>query len=369
MPPARSALARLLLIYAVSRLLTLAAAAVSTIGHPHSTLWGVLGGWDGNWYRAAATGGYPSTLPHHLTGVAAQSPIAFFPAYPFAIRVVWRFTPLTPLGAGILVSIVAGALAALLVGALVRHLADTEAAERAVVLFCFFPGAFILSMVYAEAVMLVGAAACLLALLQRRWVLAGLAGALASGARANGLVLTLCCVWAAIEAIRRDRDWRALAAPLLAPLGTLLYFVFLRARTGSFTAWFLVERKGWHERIDWASNNWQHAHDFLHHPFRDGSDLILGLGLIFAIGAGIALARSRLPGVLSIYAFATLVLVFLSATLGLRPRFLLTAFPLLIPIAMRWRNTRFAVTAGAFAATMAVLVVYYGVQPMSGVAP
>jgi len=342
---------------------------VATIGHPHSTLWGVLGGWDGNWYRAVATGGYPSVIAHHTVGVDAQSPIAFFPAYPFAMRLVWRFTPMSPLGAGIFVSLVAGAVATLLVGALVRKVADGEAAERAMVLFCFFPGAFVLSMVYAEAVMLVAAAACLLALLERRWLLAGLAGALASATRGNGLVLALCCAWGAVVAIRRNREWRSLMAPALAPLGAVGYFLFLKARTGSFTAWFVVERKGWNERFDFASNNWNHAHRFLHHPFRNANELILGLGLIFAIAAGIALVRSGAPSVLTIYAFATLVLVFLSATLGVRPRFLFTAFPLLLPIAVRARGTTFAVTASAFAATMAILLIFYGVQPMTGVAP
>jgi len=217
--------------------------------------------------------------------------------------------------------------------------------------------------------MLVGAAVCLLALLRRRWVLAGLAGALASAARGNGLVLTLCCAWVAAVAIRRDRDWKALAAPLLAPLGALGFFLFLKARTGSFTAWFTVERYGWNERFDFASNNWNHAHRFLHHPFRNASELILGMGLLFAIGAGVALVRSGLPSVLSVYTFATLALVFLSATLGVRPRFLLTAFPLLIPIAIRARGTMFTVTAAAFAGTMTMLLIFYGVQPLGGVAP
>ena len=83
MPAARSALARPLLIYAVSRLLTLAAAAVATVGHPGSTMWGVLAGWDGNWYRAVATGGYPSALPHGV-GLSAQS--GSIPAYSIGCR-------------------------------------------------------------------------------------------------------------------------------------------------------------------------------------------------------------------------------------------------------------------------------------------
>jgi hypothetical protein len=286
------------------------------------------------------------------------------------VRFVWWLTPLSPLASAVLVSFLVGAVLTVLIGRLAQQVTgDEDKAERAVILFCFFPGAIVLSLVYAEGVMLVGAALCLLALLQRRWVVAGLGGALASAARANGLVLTLCCAWVAVGAIRRSRDWRALTAPLIAPLGTLAYFLWLQRRTGSFTAWFLVERKGWYEKIDFASNNWEHAHKFLTHPFKDDNRFILGLGLLFVIGAGYALVRSALPAVLKLYTFATLVLVFLSATLGLRPRFLFTAFPLLFPVAMRTRGTSFTLIATVFAGAMTTLLVFYAVQPMGGIAP
>src|SRR5947209_1953476 len=94
----------------------------------------------------------------------------------------------------------------------------------------------------------------------------------------NGLVLTLCCVWVAAIAIRRDRDWKALAAPVLAPVGAVAFFVFLKARTGSFTAWFTVERNGWNERFDFASNNWNHAHRFLRSRKRPRPHAVLRLG-------------------------------------------------------------------------------------------
>ena len=222
----RRTLSRPLLIYTASRAVTFLAAWTVTIGHPGMRVFDVLGRWDGTWYIKAATEGYPASLPHHLIGVAAQSPIAFFPAYPALVRFVWWLTPLSPLASAVLVSFLVGAVATILIGLLAKQVTgDEDTAERAVILFCFFPGAIVLSLVYAEGVMIIGAALCLLALLQRRWVLAGAAGAVASAARANGLVLTLCCAWVAVEAIRRDRDWRALAAPLIAPLGTLAYFL------------------------------------------------------------------------------------------------------------------------------------------------
>ena len=83
---------------------------------------------------------------------------------------------------------------------LAARVTDAKSATRAVVLFCFFPAAFVLSMVYAEALFLLLVAGCLLALTLERWAVAGLV-------RPNGLVLTVCCGWVAIQAIRRHGSW------------------------------------------------------------------------------------------------------------------------------------------------------------------
>ena len=75
----------------------------------------------------------------------------------------------------------------LMVGLLARRLFDDMVAERAMVLFAVFPGSFVLSFAYAEAMFIVLAAVCFWYLLDERWVLAGLAAALAGATRPNGL--------------------------------------------------------------------------------------------------------------------------------------------------------------------------------------
>ena len=82
-----------------------------------------------------------------------------------------RSTGLSTLHAAILVSFVLGAAATVLVWQLAARLVGREKANRATALFVFFPGAFVLSMAYAETLMIVAAAACLLLLLDRRWTL------------------------------------------------------------------------------------------------------------------------------------------------------------------------------------------------------
>ena len=64
----------------------------------------------------------------------------------------------------------------ILVGHLARRLYDNDVAERAMVLFAVFPGSFVLSYAYAEALLIVLAALCLWFLMDERWLLAGVDG-------------------------------------------------------------------------------------------------------------------------------------------------------------------------------------------------
>ena len=81
----------------------------------------------------------------------------------------------------------------IVVGHLARRLYDNDVAERAMVLFAVFPGSFVLSYAYAEALLIVLAALCLWFLLDEHWLLAGLAAALATATRPNGIALVAAC--------------------------------------------------------------------------------------------------------------------------------------------------------------------------------
>lgn len=95
--------------------------------------------WDGGWYLDIAQNGYPAGLDD------GQS-FAFFPGFPLAIRFVGGVTGVSYPTAGVAVAL----LAAVLLWALSRRLAGEDFADRAVGLFCFFPGSFALSMAYSE---------------------------------------------------------------------------------------------------------------------------------------------------------------------------------------------------------------------------
>jgi len=349
--------ARALGIYAASRLTTMLAMAAAAVISPDYAFGDIFFRWDGRWYLAAAATGYPHGLPAPgLVQGDAQSTIAFFPGYPLAIRGLRAVTGLSVRQAGLLLAIVFGATTAVLLWWLVCRVTDADGADRATALFCFFPGSFVLSMVYAEGLMLTLALVCLLALVDRRWVVAGVAAGLATAVRPNAVALVAACAWEAARALRR-KEWTAVVAPLLAPAGIVAFFGFLRARTGSGSAWFDVEERGWGERFDFGINTWHKFARVVRDPTGDLNEILTTLGLIFLIVGGYLLVRSRLPSVLTAYTAAVALLAVGAQILGPRPRFMLTAFPLVIAVALRARGLVFSVVLASSAMLLAALTV------------
>jgi hypothetical protein len=72
---------------------------------------------------------------------------------------------------------------------------------------------------------------------------------------------------------------------------------------------------------------------FLHHPFADTNVTVMVLGLLFLASTLVLLVHSRPPGVLVVYTVAVVGMALLTPTMGARPRFLLTAFPLITVLA------------------------------------
>jgi len=144
-----------------------------------------LEGWvhfDSGWYRDIANHGY-SYIP------GRQSSVAFFPAYPLAMRAGGLLVGSTLL-AGILITLAAGCGVAAMVWTWFRDRLSPTAAWTALALFLVYPYAFYLfGAVYADAVYIAALLGAFLLLEADHLWLAGLAGALATAARPVGLVV------------------------------------------------------------------------------------------------------------------------------------------------------------------------------------
>jgi hypothetical protein len=336
--------------YLLSRVATLVAACgIAVIST--SSLGSVMARWDGGWYLSIVRDGYPSFVPPGV-GVAAQSSIAFFPGYPLLIRASSAPFGLSPVFAGCAVSLLAGLAATVGLWQLAVRLSDEGTADRSVVLFAFFPSAFVLSMVYADALFIALSVWCLLALLDRRWLAAGVAAAAAGLVRPTAVALCVACAWGAVVAIRNGGSWRALVAPALAPWGALLYLGYIWIHTGDAVAFFELESRGWGNHLDLGASNIRAALSHLG-EMRLTFFVALVAFIVGGMGAGLwLLIRWRAPGVVVAYVSVVVGLSILGSNPVSMPRFLLAAFPLLIPLARRlsYRTTM------AVAATSGVLM-------------
>ena len=327
---------RLLGWYASSRLVVALAVVSGWTVRPELPLVALLRRFDAAWYLGVAEFGYVAQAAT-VDAVTADPGVlrgAFFPLWPVLVRLT------TPPGIPVEVSATVLALVlgfGVVVGSwlVVARLANRPMADRAALLTCVFPGSFVLSMAYAEALMLCLAVGCLYALIRRWWTVAGMAAALATAARPNAIALIPACCWAAAVAVHRRGEWRSLVAPALAPVGVVAFHVFLWLRTGRSDAWFLIQRNGWDERTDFGARNVERIGRLLAWADPHPATVLVGLGFLVVILAAWALWSWQPPLVLSLYAASVIGLAVIAQTLGPRPRFVFTALPLVWALAVR----------------------------------
>ena len=335
-----------------------------------SLLLDVLTSWDGLWYMRIVRLGYPSYVPPGITYDQSEARVAFFPSYPYAVRTLDRVLPGGDTLAAIGLNVVLGAVFIVLVGLLTRAYFGVRHAERAMVFTAIFPGSFVLLFAYSEALLLVAAAACLLLLHKERFLLAGLAAAFGTLTRPNGVALVAACAVAAFLAIRRDRTLRtalrAGSAVVLSPLGFIGYQLWIDNHTGEKRAWFRVQGEAWKEGASFGVTALRRTLEAFTQPLTSPTDLITAASFIATVILGwVAIRRCRLPWPAAAYSAVVIALMLLPATVTARPRFLFTAFPLLIAGAV-WLNDRRHrewwpwVMSGCLAGLVTITAIYGG---------
>ena len=297
-----------------------------------------LAAWDGGWYIAAAQHGWPHAVPLS-GGTPAYSTLAFFPAFPLSIRVVhllgggWLL-------AGFVTALLFQIAMVVLVWQLFKEIWGESVADRGLLVLLVFPGAIAFSLIYSEPMMFAAAAACFLALRRRWWTVAGLSAAVGAAVRPVGAALIACCAWEAIRAIRSERDWSSLAAPLLAPLGIAAWMGYLWSHTGSPFIWSKAE-KAWDDSFDpftLIKRFLWHETTSSGHPL---SHYLPVVGALFCAVALVLLYRAKGPSVLLVYSLAVTAIAASSKVVNLRPRLVETAFPLVVVVGYWLKDTAY----------------------------
>lgn len=369
-------------VFVVSRLCVVAGAVVRAtqvtvdartagddIEGPMKLLTGVFTDWDGNWYLRIVRLGYPRSVPPDITFHQMEARAAFFPGYPMLVRAVDTVLPGGDVFTAFAVNLVLSVISVVLLGVLARRLFDTDVATKAMILFAIFPGSFVLSYAYAEPLFIVVSLITLLALHDQRWVTAGIFAAIGTACRPNGIALIAACAVAAFIAVRRDRDWRSLVAPILAPIGVAAFHIYLLFRTGEWKVWFRVQSEAWEEGTSFGVTAVSGTLRFITHPFQSPTDAVTAFSFGVLLFMVYCLWRRPLPWPTTAFVAIVVVLMLMPDTVTARPRFVFTAFPLFIAVAAWWpKRDRYAwdltmLTCGAGLAGLTGLYAVYGVIP------
>lgn len=367
-PTLRKALPALL-GYAGVRALGLLALALWSAAEgksPHTLL---SARWDSLWYTRVAGDGYGWSVT--LPDGSVHSNLAFFPLLPWLERAGAAISPLSPADAGLAVSWLASLAAAWGIFAVGAHLYGRRAGVCLAVLWGALPVGIVASMAYSEALFTALAAWGLYAVLRQHWVSAGLLASLAGLTRPIGAAV-VAAVWAAAALrIARERraSWRMVLGVLLAPVGAAAYVLWVGHRTGGGLFGYLDVQGQWGNGFDGGAAFAR----FVAGKFTSPLGALAGIGLIVAVALVIRLyvagVRQSQPVPLLVYTgLVVLLALCASGYFGSKPRLLLPAFPLLLPVAValaRWRTSRSAWLLGGLALVSAV----YGAFWLNGSGP
>lgn len=283
--------------YVLSRVAVLFAALGAKWIAPHLQLLSALtAGWDGHWYTLIAQHGYP----HHVVNEGNGSRWAFFPAWPLTIRAAVEVTRLSYGQATVILSFVLGLTSAIALFLAVREVFGSVVADRAVLLYVFFPTAYVLSLGYSEALFITTCGACLYALSRRHWITAALFAVLGSLTRDFGVVLIACVVVGAGHAVLVNRGKiRPLVAVAIAPLGFVAWLVYSWWMTGTPLAFEQAERFWGDSHFVWFTTPILAVVDIFTGPaaLKDGQVVLCVLGVAFVYGGIVLLSRARDKGV------------------------------------------------------------------------
>ncbi|MGW1506219.1 glycosyltransferase family 39 protein [Streptomyces mirabilis] len=361
-------------------------AAVRALGVLTLALWSAANGksahtlltarWDALWYTRVADLGYGYEV--RLPGGDVHSNLAFFPLLPWLERLVSALTPLSYADAGLLVSTLASLAAAWGIFAVADHVYGPRVGVCAALLWAVLPVGIVQSMAYSESLFTALAAWSLYAVLTGRWVTAGLLAAFAGLTRPVGAAVVAALWVAAITSFVRDRSARpAHGAPvlrralgmLLAPLGAAGYVLWVGHHTGKGPLGYLDVQAGWRNGFD---GGYAFAR-FVGDKFTSFPSALAGVGLIVGVALIVWLyvtcVRQGQPPALLVYAGIVVALALCASSyFGSKPRLLLPAFPLLLPLALalaRLRTSRSALILGGVAMASAL----YGAFWLNGSGP
>jgi hypothetical protein len=215
---------------------------------PHLDRWQQ---WDFHHFWGIALYGYGG----EPTGVPNE---AFFPGFP-ALLALGAAVGLPHVAAGLLVSFVAGGVAAVALARLGDLDGGSGVGRLAVLMWVFAPPAIFLAAPYTESLFLGFALPAWLCARRGMWAYAGMLAAAACTVRVSGVFLlaALGVHWLT----SRERQWRDVPWLLVSLVPLAAWTAYLRVTTGDWLAWLDAQAQEWNREftVPWTafSNTWE----------------------------------------------------------------------------------------------------------------
>lgn len=281
--------------------------------------------------------------------------LVFLPGYPLVIR-LFSVVIRSELAAAMTASALCFAAAGVVLYRLARLDMDRAGAVRVLKYTCILPGAFFFSAPMSESLFLLLSVSCVYLIRRRRWLAAGLLGALASFTRSLGLMLAVPLCFELIEdAVAYRREWGQKAlwrriAPFLCvfivPLGFGAYCLICRAVSGDPLKFLEYQRDHWHQSMGLFFGTAAYQTQYAVSSLRAGNlSNFMGLWLpnLFCSFGALALmipAVRRLRPSYTAYFIAYYVIAIGPTWLLSAPRYLVALFPLSFAVAALTEDRR-----------------------------
>ncbi|MFF0010392.1 hypothetical protein [Streptomyces sp. NPDC005374] len=322
-------LARALLAYVGVRALGLA--VLTLWAHrQHHGVWPILAAqWDAEYYLGIADHGYA----RELGGMDGGNNLVFFPLHPVLVKAVAAVTPGSRASTALCLAVAASLVAAWGVFAVGDRLHGPRVGMLLTVLWAALPVGLVQWMGYTESLFTALAAWALYALLADRPLTAACLAVLAGLTRPTGIAVAAAVTVTCLLTPRRPR---ALVAAVLAPLGWCAYVGWVGLRLGRWDGYLAVQRT-WRNELDGGAETLRQFRSLLVYDSTPELFLVLVTVTLLASAALFALSvRDRQPLALLVFTAVTLLIVLGSGGVYFpRARYLLPAFPLLLPLAVR----------------------------------
>jgi hypothetical protein len=313
---------------ALIRALQIAALYFAARAH-HRTLFNIYGRWDAQWYQSIAVHGYGAVIidqhGRHLSN------LAFFPLFPLLERATHLVVGGNYFVAGVYFNLLAWLFAIAGIYSLAKLLVSEASAFYTALLWSALPIALVESLSYSESLFTALAAWSLYYSIRERYYFASLLAALAGATRPIGLAVVL-AIWFTVMKSGKSRVEKLISA-VIAPLGFLGYFFFVSKKRHSLFGYFQVQ-SDWGNSLDFGKHFALWIWRYLTHGLVLGL-LLISLVLLLGLWSRRAFLSVKVASI-RIYLIVLLLQAMTTASyFGSKPRYLLPAFPLLIPLAQR----------------------------------